>query len=82
VIAAAARQGASADRIAAEWFRARRFVGSKDRRAIRELAWNAIRACGEAPASGRAAVLRLAAEDPRWPPFRWFDLWSRADRAG
>lgn len=63
VIAAAARQGASADRIAAEWFRARRFVGSKDRRAIRELAWNAIRACGEAPASGRAAVLRLAVED-------------------
>jgi 16S rRNA (cytosine967-C5)-methyltransferase len=63
VIAAAARQGASADRIAAEWFRARRFVGSKDRRAIRELAWNAIRACGEAPASGRAAMLRLAAED-------------------
>lgn len=64
VIAAAARQGASADRIAAEWFRARRFVGSKDRRAIRELAWNAIRACGEAPASGRAAVLRLASADP------------------
>lgn len=63
VIAAAARQGASADRIAAEWFRARRFVGSKDRRAIRELAWNAIRVCGEMPASGRAAILRLAAED-------------------
>ncbi|ODU70740.1 MAG: RNA methyltransferase [Novosphingobium sp. SCN 66-18] len=63
VIAAAARQGASADRIAAEWFRARRFVGSKDRRAIRELAWNAIRACGEAPMSGRAAMLRLAVQD-------------------
>lgn len=63
VIAAAARQGASADRIAAEWFRARRFVGSKDRRAIRELAWNAIRACGDVPASGRAAMLRLAAGD-------------------
>lgn len=67
VIAAAARQGASADRIAAEWFRARRFVGSKDRRAIRELAWNAIRACGEAPASGRAAMLRLAADDSALP---------------
>ncbi len=64
VIAAAARQGASADRIAADWFRARRFVGSKDRRAIRELAWNAIRACGDAPASGRAAMLRLASADP------------------
>lgn len=63
VIAAAARQGASADRIAAEWFRARRFVGSKDRRAIRDLTWNAIRVCGEMPASGRAAMLRLAADD-------------------
>lgn len=63
VIAAARGKGASADRIAAEWFRARRYVGSKDRRAIRELVWNAIRACGEVPASGRAAVLRLAADD-------------------
>jgi 16S rRNA (cytosine967-C5)-methyltransferase len=64
VIAAARSQGASADRIAAEWFRARRFVGSKDRRAVRDLAWDAIRACGEVPVSGRAAVLRLAASDP------------------
>ena len=64
VIAAARNQGASAERIAAEWFRTRRFVGSKDRRAIRDLAWQAIRACGEVPVSGRAALLRLAAHDP------------------
>lgn len=63
VIAAAKAQGASADRIAAEWFRARRYVGSKDRRAIRELVWNAIRACGEVPVSGRAAMLRLGQSD-------------------
>jgi 16S rRNA (cytosine967-C5)-methyltransferase len=63
VIAAARGQGASADKVAAEWFRTRRFVGSKDRRAIRDLTWNAIRACGEVPASGRAAMLRLAADD-------------------
>jgi 16S rRNA (cytosine967-C5)-methyltransferase len=63
VIAGARGQGASADRVAAEWFRQRRFVGSKDRRAIRDLAWNAIRACGEVPSSGRAAVLRLAQSD-------------------
>ncbi|SMC32585.1 RsmB/NOP family class I SAM-dependent RNA methyltransferase [Novosphingobium sp. B1] len=63
VIAAARGQGASADRIAADWFRARRYVGSKDRRAIRELVWNAIRACGEVPVSGRAAMLRLAQDD-------------------
>lgn len=64
VIAAARGQGASADRIAAEWFRARRFVGSKDRRAIREMVWSAIRAGGPVPASGRAAMLRLADGDP------------------
>ncbi|MDF8333891.1 RsmB/NOP family class I SAM-dependent RNA methyltransferase [Novosphingobium cyanobacteriorum] len=63
VIAAARGQGASADRVAAEWFRTRRFVGSKDRRAIRDLAWRAIRACGEVPASGRAAMLRVAQDD-------------------
>jgi 16S rRNA (cytosine967-C5)-methyltransferase len=63
VIVAARGQGASADRIAAEWFRQRRYVGSKDRRAIRDLAWDAIRACGDVPATGRAAVLRLAAND-------------------
>ncbi|MCW1384171.1 RsmB/NOP family class I SAM-dependent RNA methyltransferase [Novosphingobium sp. KCTC 2891] len=63
VIAAARGQGASADRIAAEWFRARRFVGSKDRRAIRDMAWNAIRACGDIPENGRAAMLRLAQGD-------------------
>lgn len=63
VIASARRGGTSADRIAAEWFRAHRFAGSKDRRAIRDLAWAAIRACGEVPVSGRAAMLRLAGDD-------------------
>ncbi len=63
VITAARGQGASADRIAADWFRTRRFVGSKDRRAIRDLAWNAIRACGDVPVNGRAAMLRLAQDD-------------------
>jgi 16S rRNA (cytosine967-C5)-methyltransferase len=61
VIVAAQAQGAPADRILAEWFKANRFAGSKDRRAIRELVFAAIRACGPAPASGRAAMLRLAA---------------------
>ena len=68
VIAAAARGGASADRVAAEWFRPRRFVGSKDRRAIRDLAWDAIRACGAMPGSGRAALLRLAEAHPALVP--------------
>ncbi len=65
VIAAARSQGAPADRIIADWFRTRRFAGSGDRRAVRELVYSAIRACGEVPANGRAAMLRLAGEDPQ-----------------
>lgn len=64
VIAAARGQGASADRIVSEWFRSRRFAGSGDRRAVRELVYAAIRACGEVPGSGRAAMLLLAKGDP------------------
>ena len=64
VIAAAQSGGASADRIVADWFRTRRFAGSKDRRAVRELVYGAIRACGPVPHSGRAAILRLAQSEP------------------
>ena len=64
VIAAARSNGASADRLLGDWFRTRRFIGSKDRRAIRELVYGAIRLCGEVPATGRAAMLRMAQGDP------------------
>lgn len=64
VIVAARAGGAPADRVAGDWLRAHRFAGSKDRRAIRDLVWSAIRACGEVPATGRAAMLRLGAGDP------------------
>lgn len=64
VIAAARALGAPADRTLADWFKAHRFAGSKDRRAIRELVFAAIRACGPLPRSGRAAMLRLAQVDP------------------
>jgi 16S rRNA (cytosine967-C5)-methyltransferase len=64
VITATRSNGASADRIVSEWFRQRRYAGSGDRRAIRELVYAAIRACGEPPASGRAAMLLLANRDP------------------
>jgi 16S rRNA (cytosine967-C5)-methyltransferase len=64
-IAAAAREGgAAADTLIARWFKTRRFAGSKDRRAVRELVYRAIRRSGERPASGRAAMLGLAQEDP------------------
>jgi len=64
VIAAALAKGAPADRILSDWFRGHRFAGSKDRAAIRELVYRAIRACGPIPQTGRAAMLRLAEEDP------------------
>ncbi len=64
-IAAAAREGgAPADAIFAEAMRARRFAGSKDRRAIRALVYDAIRAVRSAPASGRAAMLALVEAQP------------------
>lgn len=63
VIAAARGKGAPADRIIADYFRARRYAGSKDRRAVRDLVYRAIRLCGPVPASGRAAMLAVAAQD-------------------
>ncbi len=63
VIAAAQANGAPADRTVSDWFRARRFAGSGDRRAVRDLVYAAIRHCGEVPASGRAAMLALAQDD-------------------
>lgn len=65
VIEAARSNGAPADRLISEWFRARRWAGSGDRRAVRELAYRAIRACGEIPATGRTAMLRVADTDPQ-----------------
>lgn len=68
VIASALAKGAPADRILADWFKAHRFAGSKDRRAVRELVYRAIRACGPVPPNGRAAMLRLAEDDPTLAP--------------
>ena len=64
VITSARSKGAPADRIVADYFRARRYAGSKDRRAVRDLVYQAIRLCGPVPASGRAAMLAVAAQDP------------------
>jgi 16S rRNA (cytosine967-C5)-methyltransferase len=64
IIAAALAKGPPADRILADWFRASRFAGSKDRRAIRDLVYQAIRQCGPIPQSGRAAMLAVAENDP------------------
>lgn len=60
IIAAARDAGAAADTIIARYFATRRYAGSKDRRAVRELVYAAIRACGERPESGRAAIRAIA----------------------
>lgn len=63
VIAAARSGGAAADTLVARYFATRRYAGSKDRRAVRDLVYAAIRRAGDVPASGRAAMLAVAAED-------------------
>ena len=64
VIAAARNEGAPADSIVTRYFKARRYAGSKDRRAVRELVFRAIRRIAERPVSGRAAMLGLTEDDP------------------
>ena len=63
VIASARDDGPPADAIVQRYFKTRRYAGSKDRRAVRELAFRAIRRSGERPASGRSAMLGLADAD-------------------
>jgi 16S rRNA (cytosine967-C5)-methyltransferase len=62
IIAAATGQGAAADTLIARYFKSRRYAGAKDRRAVRELVYGAIRRSGERPVSGRAAMIGLARE--------------------
>ncbi len=65
VIIAARDGGAAADTIIQRYFASRRYAGSKDRRAVRDLVFAVVRSLGERPASGRAAVIGHArAHDP------------------
>ena len=64
IVAAAASAGAAADTLIARYFATRRYAGSKDRRAVRELVYAAIRHAGPVPSSGRAAMLAVADQDP------------------
>lgn len=63
IIAAARDGGAAADVLIARYFKERRYAGSKDRRAVRDLIYRAIRRAGEIPASGRTALIGVAADD-------------------
>src|SRR5436190_1988022 len=64
VIASAREDGPPADSIVTRYFKHRRYAGSKDRRAVRELVFRAIRRTAERPLSGRAAVLGLVEDEP------------------
>jgi 16S rRNA (cytosine967-C5)-methyltransferase len=64
VIASARDDGPPADAIVTRYFKHRRYAGSKDRRAVRELVFRAIRRTAERPVSGRAAILGLAESEP------------------
>lgn len=64
IIMACRDNGPAADRIIVDGMRARRYAGSKDRRAIRDLVFRAIRRSGDLPESGRAAMVGLATVDP------------------
>ena len=65
VIESAREQGAPADAIVTRYFKTRRYAGSKDRRAVRELVFRAIRRTAERPESGRAAIVGLAQDEPQ-----------------
>lgn len=64
IVAAARDAGQAADTLIAAYFKTRRYAGSKDRRAVRDLVYDAVRLCGERPPSGRAALIALADTRP------------------
>src|SRR5436305_6971079 len=64
VIASARADGPPADSIVTHYFKHRRYAGSKDRRAVRELVFRAIRRTAERPENGRANIVGLAEDEP------------------
>jgi 16S rRNA (cytosine967-C5)-methyltransferase len=64
VIASARDDGPPADSMVTRYFKHRRYAGSKDRRAVRELVFRAIRRTAQRPESGRAALLGLVEDEP------------------
>ena len=65
VLRSAEEGGAAADTLVGRYFKTRRYAGSKDRKAVRELVFRSIRRSAELPASGRTAMLGLAVEEPQ-----------------
>src|SRR3954447_16971015 len=63
VVASVRDDGPPADTIVTRYFKTRRYAGSKDRRAVRELVFRAIRRSADRPERGRAAMMGLARDD-------------------
>src|SRR5918995_4766597 len=66
VIASTRDDGPPADVLVTRYFKTRRYAGSGDRRAVRELVFRAIRRSAERPDSGRAAMIGLANDNPEF----------------
>jgi 16S rRNA (cytosine967-C5)-methyltransferase len=64
VIVSAGDDGPPADTIVTRYFKQRRYAGSGDRRAVRELVFRAIRRSAERPVSGRSAIVGMAQDNP------------------
>jgi len=64
VIASARDDGPPADAIVTRYFKQRRYAGSGDRRAVRELVFRAVRRSAAVPDGGRSAILGLANDQP------------------
>ena len=62
IIASARDGGPAADTLIARYFKERRYAGSRDRRAVRDHVYDAVRRVAERPESGRAAMVGLARE--------------------
>lgn len=56
-VTAARTGGAAADTIVQRYFTTRRYAGSKDRRAVRDLVFDVVRSIGTPPETGRAALV-------------------------
>ncbi|QGP78954.1 RsmB/NOP family class I SAM-dependent RNA methyltransferase [Sphingobium sp. CAP-1] len=64
IIASARDGGPAADTLIARYFKDRRYAGSRDRRAVRDHVYRAIRRAAERPDTGRAAMVGLARDLP------------------
>jgi 16S rRNA (cytosine967-C5)-methyltransferase len=64
VIVSAREDGPPADSIVTRYFKQRRYAGSHDRPAVRELVFRAVRRSAERPQSGRCAIRGLVEDEP------------------